>query len=99
MQAGLDVSFDKRLSPGLLIPSYCISEAIGLGLTKYNFLLGGGMDSFKTMWTKQYRYMCDVYMALKRITKWAMAAKKSKLFVASYEQKIWSSWTLFNIFM
>ncbi len=86
-QGGLDVSFDKRLAPGLLLHSHCIEEAIREGLREYDFLLMGDMDSYKKRWTRDYRYMCDVYLARPGIIKLAMAAKnKVRVFYHSFKK-------------
>ncbi len=62
-QAGLDVSFDKKIAPGVLLHNHCIQDAIKSGLHEYDFLMAGNTDAYKKQWTKQCRYVCDIYMA------------------------------------
>ena len=90
-QAGLDLSFDKDLSPGLLLHSYCIEEAIKDGLKEYDFLLMGNdiMDSYKKRWTKDYRHECDIYMARPGAIKLMMSVRnKTKKFYHALKRKI-----------
>jgi CelD/BcsL family acetyltransferase involved in cellulose biosynthesis len=88
-QAGLDISFDKKLSPGLLLHNYCVNEAISSGLNEYDFLLGGGTESYKRRWTKKYRYITDIYMAHLGILKYMMFARQKAK--ASYNLFVKSS--------
>ncbi len=74
-QGGTDISFDKSITPGLLLHSYCIEEAISEGLKEYDLLLMGNMDSYKKRWTRDCRHMCDIYMARPKILKLIMSAK------------------------
>ena len=74
-QGGLDTSFDRRLSPGILLHGYCIKEAIKDNLKEYDFLLMGNMDSYKKKWTKEYRCQCDIYIACPKIVQFVMTAK------------------------
>jgi hypothetical protein len=71
-QAGLDASFDEKLAPGILLHNHCVNEAIKNGLEEYDFLLAGSMDSYKTQWTGDYRYLLDIYMARPMIIKYMM---------------------------
>lgn len=68
-QAGLDISFDRSLSPGLLLHAHSIEEAIKDGVEEYDFLAEGSMDSYKERWSKECKYLCDIYMARARIVK------------------------------
>lgn len=68
-QSGLDVSFDKNIAPGFLLHSHCIEEAIKAGLKEYDFLLMGNFDSYKKQWTKDCKYICDIYIAYHGIIK------------------------------
>lgn len=74
-QSGIDTSFDYSLSPGLLLHSYCIEDAIKEGIKEYDFLLMGNMDSYKKSWTRNYRYMCDIYIPRPRILKFITSFK------------------------
>jgi len=62
-QGGLDASFDAGLTPGYLLHSYCIENAIQQGLSEYHFLLMGKLDEYKKQWAKNSLHMCDIYMA------------------------------------
>lgn len=68
-QAGMDSSLNENLSPGLVLHSYCIEDAIQNSMKEYDFLLMGPVDAYKKRWTKECRYMCDVYIALPGIYK------------------------------
>jgi CelD/BcsL family acetyltransferase involved in cellulose biosynthesis len=74
-QGGLDVSFDKNLTPGLLLHRHCIEESISKGLREYDFLLMGNTDSYKKRWTKNCRHVCNIYLARPGIMKIAMTVK------------------------
>ena len=74
-QSGTDISFDHGLSPGLLLHSYCIEEAIKEGLEEYDFMIKGEMDSYKKSWTKNYRYMCDIYIVRPKVLKFLTSLK------------------------
>lgn len=62
-QSGLDVLFDRRLSPGLLLHGHCIREAIHNQVQEYDFLLQGELDSYKQRWTQEYRTVADIHLA------------------------------------
>lgn len=62
-QSAVDTSFDKRLAPGLLLHDHCIREAIDAGLQEYDFMMMGTRDGYKLRWTKNCRYICNVYIA------------------------------------
>ncbi len=70
-QSGLDTSFDRKLSPGLLLHSHSIEQAIADHLDEYDFLMQGDRDSYKQRWTKDCRYVCDAYLTRGGLTKWA----------------------------
>lgn len=72
-QSGLDAGFDKNLSPGLLLHAHGIEEAIKEALTEYDFLMQGNMDAYKQRWTKEYRYVGDLYLARPGIMKILMS--------------------------
>lgn len=74
-QGGLDVSFDKRLSPGLLLHSYCIEKAIRDKINEYDFLYMGQLDGYKKRWTDQYRKLCDISVTRSGILKIAKDIK------------------------
>ena len=73
-QSGLDTSFDNKLAPGLLLHNHSIKEAVSNGLKEYDFLPMGNLDSYKKHWTKDYRYVCSIYIARPGIVKLTMAA-------------------------
>ena len=75
-QSGLDSSFDNRLSPGLILHNYCIEVAVKNGLKEYDFMLLGKTDFYKKQWTKEFRYLCDFYMARQGILKQVVKTKK-----------------------
>lgn len=62
-QSGLDTSFDKRISPGLLLHNHSIMEAAENGVTEYDFMVEGKTDEYKKHWAKNHRYICDLYIA------------------------------------
>jgi len=68
-QSGLDTSFERQFSPGLLLHSYCIENSIREGLSEYDFMLMGDLDGYKRRWTKECRYLCDLYVARPQIMK------------------------------
>lgn len=74
-QAGLDVTFDKHLSPGILLHNHCIEIAISDGLREYDFLLQGSLDAYKKSWTREYKSMCDIYVVRPGIMKFVMSAR------------------------
>lgn len=74
-QAGLDVTFDKHLSPGILLHNHCIKIAIIDGLREYDFLLQGNLDAYKKNWTREYKSMCDIYIARPGIIKFVMSVR------------------------
>lgn len=76
-QAGLDVLFDASLTPGLLLHAHCIHEAIKDKLHEYDFLIKGNMDSYKKQWTKEYRNLCDIYIARSITAKLFTAARNT----------------------
>jgi hypothetical protein len=44
-------------------------------MKEYDFLSMGNLDSYKKNWAKNYRYMCNIYMARSGIVKLAMAVR------------------------
>ena len=76
-QSGLDISFDRSLSPGLLLHNHSIRDAIERGLGEYDFLLMGNMDSYKKRWSREFRNQCDIYMARPGIRMLLMSARNA----------------------
>ncbi len=74
-QSGLDAAFDRKLAAGLLLHNHSIKEAVSNGLKEYDFLPMGNLDSYKKHWTKDCRYVCNIYMARPGIVKLATAAQ------------------------
>lgn len=74
-QGGLDSSFDEGLTPGYLLHSYCIENAIQKGVSEYHFLLMGNLDAYKKQWARSSKHMCDIYMARPGIMKVFMKTK------------------------
>lgn len=68
-QSGLDISFDKQFSPGLLLHSYCIENSIKEGLMEYDFMLMGNTDGYKKRWTSEYRKLSDIYVVRSQVMK------------------------------
>ena len=62
-QGGLDTSFHEGITPGYLLHTHCIENAIQQGLSEYHFLLMGKLDEYKKQWAKKSLHMCDIYMA------------------------------------
>lgn len=73
-QAGFDTGFSRNISPGLLLHSFCITEAIKNGVKEYDFLLGNA-DLYKKRWANGSRQTCDIYLAKPGLTKLAKMAK------------------------
>ncbi len=76
-QSGLDISFDKTLSLGLLLHDHAIQDAIERSLYEYDFLLAGKMDDYKFRWTKESRDFCDIYMTRSRTIKMSVLIKNN----------------------
>lgn len=74
-QGGLDTSFDEGLTPGYLLHSQCIENAIQKGVSEYHFLLMGNLDAYKKQWAGSSKHMCDIYMARPGIMKMFMKTK------------------------
>ncbi|MFQ5752908.1 MAG: GNAT family N-acetyltransferase [bacterium] len=72
-QAGLDASFDKSLSPGIMLHIESIKEAIDNGIREYDFLLMGKKDEYKQRWANDNRRLSDVYLARPGISKLLMS--------------------------
>jgi len=62
-QSGIDAKFDTSLSPGTLLHSHCIAEAIRAGHREYDLLFKGERDAYKRNWTKDERTVCNVVLA------------------------------------
>lgn len=76
-QSGIDASFSKTISPGLILHSYSIERAIEGGLKEYDFMLQGETDAYKDRWTNEQRCLCDIYMTPKSIHKFITYAKET----------------------
>ena len=63
-QSGIDVSFDKTFSPGVLLHYHCMGDAMKRGLSDYDFMLKGNLDNYKGKWTKSCRVMKDVKISI-----------------------------------
>lgn len=74
-QTGLDDTAENKASAGLVLTSYCIEEAIQKGLKEYDFMMGGGSDSYKARWTKTSREFCDVTIACSPIMRYVNAVR------------------------
>lgn len=85
-QAGLDDSFGKSISLGLVLISRCLEEAIKEGLSEYDFMMGGGPDSHKARWTKSWREFLDVTIAYSPIMRYLNT-------VRNIHQKLKAEWS------
>ncbi|MDA8387526.1 MAG: GNAT family N-acetyltransferase [Nitrospiraceae bacterium] len=75
-QGGIDTAFDRGLAPGYLLHSHCIEDAIGRGMKRYDFLAMGALDSYKKQWTRTFRRVCDVYLAVSGMMKLFTGARE-----------------------
>jgi len=82
-QSGLDVEFDRQLSPGTLLQSHCIQEAIKSGVREYDLLLQGSNDGYKDRWTDTHHAVCDLYLRRKGL-------RRSILFMTERGMKYFS---------
>ena len=58
-QSGFDIGFDRKVAIGTFAHTLCLERAIGEKLTEYDFLLKGGLDSYKDRWTQTMREIVD----------------------------------------
>ncbi|MEK6791130.1 MAG: GNAT family N-acetyltransferase [Deltaproteobacteria bacterium] len=77
-QSGIDMDFNRSMSPGLLLHSLSIRGAIDAGATEYDFMISGPDDAYKKTWTNDTHCLCDVYIATPGVMKIAMLAKGAK---------------------
>ncbi len=77
-QSGMDIAFNRSMSPGLLLHSLSIQGAIDAGATEYDFMISGPGDAYKKTWTDDYHCLCDVYIATPGVMRIAMLAKDAK---------------------
>jgi len=63
-QAGLDPLAVPKSAVGLIISSYCIEEAIRSKRVEYDFMGGGGKDSYKKRWTDDFRIIGSINISL-----------------------------------
>ena len=56
-QAGLDTQWEK-FSPGTVLFSYCIQQAIDLGMQEFDFLRGD--ENYKSSWAKASRNILEI---------------------------------------
>jgi len=84
-QGGIDTGFDSTLSPGVMIHSYCINEAIKRGLTEYDFLLMGKDDLYKKRWAGCSRTLLDINISHSVVLKNIISAKSTaKTWIGRY---------------
>ncbi len=66
-QSGTNIHLEKKISgkisPGFLLHSHCIEEAISEGLHEYDFLSGGSI--YKRRWTKTSRDLMTIRLSSK----------------------------------
>lgn len=74
-QSGIDVSFDSRLSTGVIIHDHCIAEAIKNGSKEYDFMVMGNLDDYKKKWTAESKYIRSIYMARPGMMKIVMSSR------------------------
>ncbi|MBI5235103.1 MAG: GNAT family N-acetyltransferase [Deltaproteobacteria bacterium] len=77
-QSGMDKDFNRSMSPGLLLHSLSIRDAIDAGATEYDFMIAGPGDAYKKTWTDDYHCLCDVYIATPCIMRIYMLTKGAK---------------------
>lgn len=77
-QSGIDMDFNRSLSPGLLLHSFSIQGAIDAGATEYDFMIAGPDDAYKKTWTNDSHCLYDAYIAGPGVMRIAMLAKDAK---------------------
>lgn len=58
-QSGFDIGFDRKVAIGTFAHTLCLERAIEEKLAEYDFLLKGGLDSYKDRWTQAMREIVD----------------------------------------
>lgn len=77
-QSGIDIAFNRSMSPGLLLHSLSIQGALNAGATEYDFMIAGPDDAYKKTWANDSHLLYDAYITGRGVMNIAMLVKGAK---------------------